>query len=276
MQIFSEKFLNIDQSEIIFQINSNGYFAFEEALTPEFIENIEKDVKKSRFHINKNQISGAYTDSQYFLTNMLACSKVFFDYCTHQKVLSVCQKFMGDFFRLKALRYYETYGNMKMAWHTDNKNSQGFDPATGLIFIVYISNVEDGEFQYIKGSHEYSKNLGINDFNENFTSNFQDKIISFKMKKGSIIIYNTHGIHRAKPANDSNFIRKSLFFQVDNNDKSEPILINTSYLNNVDDTLKMYLGFGREANNIPFPETNISTIPEQKLRNWLKNELQNK
>lgn len=266
-QVFSEKFLNIDSSEIVEAINSVGYFTCEGALSSEFLSDIENDVEINRFSINKNQISGVYSENQYFLTNMLACSKAFFDYCTHEKVLNVCQEFMGDFFRLKAHRYYETYGNMRMAWHTDSKSSKGFDPITGLIFIAYVSDVNDGEFQYIQGSHEYSRNTGINDFSESLISGLQDKIVSFKMPKGSVIVYNTHGIHRAKPVYSSDFVRKSLFFQVDSNDKSEPILVNTSYISNIDDKLKMYLGFGRDGCNVPFPQTDLSTLPQSELVN---------
>lgn len=270
MKIFSDDFIDFDVKQIVSSIKSDGYFFFENALTQEFLESIERDVKDHRFTTNKNGISGAYTESQYFLTNMLACSKAFFDYCTHQKVVDVCQQFMGEFFRLKALRYYETYGNMRMMWHTDSKNSAGFDPASGLIFIAYISDVFDGEFQYIQGSHEYSRNSGKNDFDELLiNNNSSDKIKSFKMIKGSVIIYNTHGIHRAKPTDNPNFVRKSLFFQVDGNDKSEPILVNTSYVERLDENLKMYLGFGRNGNNTPFPQTDESTIPDFELKNLI-------
>jgi len=270
--VFSDSFLEVNPFDIVSAIKSDGYFCFEKAFTEEFIENIESDVKRNRFRPNKNGISGAYTESQYFLTNMLACSKSFFDYCTDQKVLDVCQSFMGNFFRLKTLRYYETYGSMRMMWHTDSKNSLGFDPITGLIFIAYISDVYDGEFQYIQGSHEYSMNAKKNDFDEFFVKeNLQDKIKSFKMPKGSVIIYNTHGIHRAKPAENSNFVRKSLFFQVDSNDRSEPILVNTSYFNKFDEIIKMYLGFGRDGSNISFPQTDESTIPDFELSNLIVN-----
>ena len=91
------------------------------------------------------------------------------------------------------------------------------------------------------------------------------------MPKGSVIIYNTHGIHRAKPAENSNFARKSLVFQVDSNDRSEPILINTSYFNKFDEIIKMYLGFGRDGSNISFPQTDESTIPDFELSNLIVN-----
>ena len=44
---------------------------------------------------------------------------------------------------------------------------------------------------------------------------YSDSIISFKKPKGSLIVYNAYGVHRAKPSKDKSLIRKSLFFQVD-------------------------------------------------------------
>jgi len=270
--IFTEKFLNCSSKEIVNSIQTDGYFALEDALTDEFIESIEKDVSDHRFFINSNILSGAYTNSQYFLVNMLACSKTFFNYCTSNKVLDICQLLIGDLIRLKALRYYESYSSTRMQWHTDSKTSTGFAPIPGLIFIAYISDVFDGEFQYIQGSHEWSSSMMQNDFNDYFImNNCASQIKSFKMKKGSIIVYNTHGIHRAKPSDSQKFRRKSLFFQVDGNDNSEPLLVNPSYFNSLDDRLKMYLGFGRDASNTPFPHTDETTVPEFEVHRLLSN-----
>lgn len=270
--IFTKNFLNYNSKEIVESIQNDGYFAIEEALTEEFIKNIEQDVANHRFFINSNTLSGAYTNSQYFLVNMLACSKTFFDYCTSNQVLDICQLLIGDLFRLKALRYYESYSSTRMQWHTDSKTGFKFAPIPGLIFIAYISDVFDGEFQYVRGSHDWSASMMQNDFSDDLImNNYASEIKSFKMKKGSIIVYNTHGIHRAKPSESENFKRKSLFFQVDGNDNSEPLLINPSYFNSLDDKLKMYLGFGRNATNTPFPYTDETTVPESEVKKLLLN-----
>ena len=264
--VFTENFFNTNDEKIIESLSTDGYFAIEGALTEDFIGNIEKDVANHRFLTNSNILSGGYTNSQYFLVNMLACSQVFFNYCTNSKVLDICENLIGDLFRLKALRYYESYSSTRMQWHTDSKTSDGFAAIPGLIFIAYITDVFDGEFQYVRGSHEWSSSKMQNDFSEDFSP---DLVQSFKMPKGSIIIYNTHGIHRAKPSNSSDFVRKSLFFQVDGNDNSEPLLINPSFMNNFDERTRMYLGFGREASNTPFPHTDETTIPNFELKNLI-------
>lgn len=264
--VFTENFIKLKNEDIVNSLNTDGYFAVENAFTEDFISSIQNDVANHRFLTNSNTLSGGYTNSQYFLVNMLACSRAFFNYCTNSKVLDVCENLIGDLFRLKALRYYESYGNTRMQWHTDSKTSVGFAPIPGLIFIAYITDVFDGEFQYVRGSHEWSSTKMQNDFLGDFDSN---DIQSFRMPKGSVIIYNTHGIHRAKPSNSSNFVRKSLFFQVDGNDNSEPLLINPSFMTNFDERTRMYLGFGRVASNTPFPHTDETTIPNFELKNLI-------
>lgn len=264
--VFTENFIKLKNEDIVNSLNTDGYFAVENALTEDFISSIENDVANHRFLTNSNILSGGYTNSQYFLVNMLACSRAFFNYCTSPKVLDVCENLIGDLFRLKALRYYESYASTRMQWHTDSKTSVGFAPIPGLIFIAYITDVFDGEFQYVRGSHQWSSTKMQNDFYEDFNLN---DVKSFQMPKGSVIIYNTHGIHRAKPSNTSNFVRKSLFFQVDGNDNSEPLLINPSFMSNFDKRTKMYLGFGRVASNTPFPHTDETTIPNFELQNLI-------
>ena len=106
-------------------------------------------------------------------------------------------------------------------------------------------------------------------FNIRHTGFNPDDVKSFKMPKGSIIVYNTHGIHRAKPSNSSNFVRKSLFFQVDGNDNSEPLLINPSFMTEFDERIRMYLGFGRKSSNTPFPHTDETTIPDFEVQNLI-------
>ena len=262
-KIFSDKFQNIDLNDVVNQINQNGYFVFEKALTDEAVSKIIKDGTSSRLNINKNDISGVYAEKQYFFTNLLAVSSSFYDFVTSNFVLKICEKYMGESFRLSALRYYETFGKHHMQWHTDNKTDKVFANFRGLIFICYLSDVNDGQFQYIEESHKWSRERKFNDYTDDFIKkNYLSKIKNFKYPKGSVIIYNTHGLHRAKPVFKSNFIRKSIFFQIDNiTDNSEPILINTKFINKIDDKIAMFLGFGKPSNYRIFPKTSLNTLP---------------
>src|SRR5688572_19558435 len=67
-------------------------------------------------------------------------------------------------------------------------------------------------------------------------------VTNFKRAKGAVLIYDTYGIHRAKPVMNSTFVRKSLFFQVDSKmDSAEPILLNSAFIHSSDSKTMAYL-----------------------------------
>ena len=261
--IFTDSFLEVDPNDINKAIRTEGFFAFESALTQEFIESIEKDVSKCSNNINNNWVNGVYINSQYYLTHMLATSRSFFDYVMHSKVSDVCDRLLGETYRLKAFRYYETFSGSQQTWHTDNKTDKAFANIPGIILISYISDVEKGEFQYIRGSQAWSGEKAYNEYDDDFiNTNHKDNIVSFKMPKGSIIIYDTYGIHRARPVSSLGFVRKSLFVQVDNEiDSSEPILLNSRFLSELTEKQQTFLGFGKPAEYQTFPYTNYGHLP---------------
>lgn len=261
-EIFSPAFLEINPELIVRSIRTDGFFAMERALTPEFLKAIEDDVRKCSSGVNRNGISGVYVNNQYYLNQMLAISKYFYSYATSNKLLDICEALVGSSFRLKAIRYYETYAGSKQVWHTDNKIDRSHIHIPGLIAIAYVSDVERGEFQYVRGSQAWSGERSYNEYTDEFISeNLSEDVISFKMPAGSIIIYDTYGIHRANPAPGS-FIRKSLFLQVDAElNNAEPLLINPGFFDNLDDRLKAYLGFGRPGEYPIFPATSYKDLP---------------
>ena len=267
--MFKKDFLKISPIEITKKIKSSGFFYYEEALSEKFINSIKESFSSSDLSLNINYLSGVHTKTQYFNTNILAISKAFYKLCTSKLILNICSLFLeSSYFRLKAVRYYETFKNNKMRWHTDTKTSKKFSEIKGLIFIIYITDVYDGEFQYIDGSHKDSKNFKKNDFTYEEISKLysQKNIISFKGKKGSIIIYNTAGIHRANPdIKSKKSPRKSLFFQVDLSTNSETIIINPSFINPSQKEIFYYLGFGEKNTYDSFPSTTIEDLPFKKF-----------
>jgi len=267
LDLFTKEFLNLDLDNINIELKKKGYFAFSNAINSNVISNIYQDATKRKINLNNNEITGVYAEKQYFLTNLLTISKTFYDFVTSKIIFDICKKCLGDKFRLKALRYYETYGKHHMQWHTDNKTDREFAHIPGIIFIFYLSDVEDGQFQYLEGSHLWSGEKACNNYTDEFIKkNYSEKIKNFKFPSGSLIIYNTYGIHRAKPVFDKNFIRKSVFFQVDSEvENSEPIILNTEFITKVDSDLKMFLGFGKKSNYEVHPKTSINSLPLNKV-----------
>ena len=274
MTVFTKKFLDVDNSIIIKDVQEKGFFKFGDALTDEFISSVTKDVSNSGLSLNNNTVSGVYFThgNQFFLTHMLAASKAFYNYCTNSKVLNFCKNIFGNQFRLKALRYYENFGGQVMMWHTDNrlyennKKGETHTSSPGIIFLAYLSDVDDGEFQYIRGSHIWSGENKHHDYTQDYINkNFGNDVVSFKGKKGTVLIYNSWGVHRAKPSSDKTLVRKSLFFQIEKDiEHGEPVLLNSEFVSNTSEEIKMYLGFGKQADLKVYPQTNIYTMPLNK------------
>ena len=261
--VFTDAFLAHSPAAIAQEIRTNGYFVCANALSRDFVRRIALDVERNRFGFNRNLVTGVRVERQYFLTHMLAVSRAFFEYCTHTAVLDIAQSVLGQKFRLKALRYYETYGGHKMQWHTDNKTNKGFAEISGIIFIAYVSDVDDGAFQYVKGSHKWSGQHRHSDYTDEFIERgHASDVVEFRQPAGSVIIYDSYGIHRAAPVADWNFVRKSLFFQVDAHlGDGEKVLVDTQFVEHADERTKMFLGFGLPSEYGAFPDTGLNTLP---------------
>ena len=277
--MFTENFLSLDSQTVAKALAEDGVFSVPNALTPDAIAAMLADVEDNRIAFNRNGVSGAYYHQQYYMCHMLAVSRTFTQLVTHPKVFEITERVVGADYRLKALRYYETYGLHHMQWHTDNKTDRGFATIPGIIFIVYLGDVADGEFQYIRGSQAWSGEKAYNDYSDAFVEEtLSTDILSFKGEAGTLVVYDTYGIHRARPVPDPYFVRKSLFWQIDREmSKGEPLLINPEFLPAPDPKVLSYLGFGLPTEYHRFPETGIATIAPTQMREedftWLETEL---
>ena len=266
--IFNSEFINIESQKILQALKEDGIFSFKNAVNENFLNKLLTEIDNNKFSVNSNWSSGVYTEKQYYVKHLLGCSKSFYSLSTSPGIINICDNFFENDYRLKSYRYYETFFNHRMEWHTDNKLAKKvgneFKEIPGIIFIIYLNDVQDGEFQFIKGSHKISNVEAYNVYSDNqILDEFQKDLVSYKGKKGDLIIYNSYGIHRAKPAiNNKNFVRKSLFLQIDENlSSAEPSLINPSYFDKLDNKTLKYFGFGLPTESRTYPDTNIKRLP---------------
>jgi hypothetical protein len=263
MDLFSESFLSVPDGTIVKAIKTDGVFCAPAALTENFLSLICDEIARTGHGLNRNWISPVFTRDQLFLCHMFAVSRSFIKFCTHPRFFGLFDQILGSSYRLKVHRYYETYGGHHMRWHTDNRRESTFVHTPGLVVLAYISDVEDGEFQFVRRSQNWSGEKGYNDYTDQFVEqNCYKDILSLPGPRGTLIIYDSYGIHRARPVKKGKFVRKSIVFQVDGApEASEPLLINPEYIDNLDDRMKRYLGFGQPSGLILWPQTDLSTMP---------------
>jgi hypothetical protein len=267
--IFSSEFLALDPQEIVRSVDEVGYFSFAGAVQPAFLARLQSELAPHAPAMNVNDVAPVWLHEQYFFPHALACSKSYFDYVTAAPLRAICGSRFGDGFRLKCHRYYETGPGHSMEWHADNVTNEGLvTDSNGLIFILYVNDVQDGEFQLISDSYKLRKEgaWSYNYTNEFIERQFGDKVKSFRMPAGSLIIYDTYGIHRAKPIISRSFVRKSIFFQVDHSDDfAEKLMVNPAFVEHRDELLLDYLGFGKRQDYPANPRSTIHDVPFKHL-----------
>jgi len=268
--LFSDKFNSTTKNEITDIIARESFFSMERAIDPKIVDKILSEVDLFKLKLNSTEISSVHADDGYFSSNAMAKSNTLFKLLTSEKILEISTQYLGDKFRLKCHRIYSTNPITRGAWHTDNKQYGDKDKKIkGLVVIIYLNDVFDGELQAIRKSHLISDEYKYSNYDEDAINEFdKGDIASFKLPVGSIIIYDSRTIHRAKPYYSLLWRRKSLFFQIDNEiDDGEKVLINSSFVNNIDKRLFIYLGMGQK-NNMPH-EPNNNKIKNLNFKNIL-------
>tara|TARA_B100000767_G_C19755843_1_gene532912 strand:- start:753 stop:1619 length:867 start_codon:yes stop_codon:yes gene_type:complete len=253
--------MDLNIKKILNDIENKGYSTVESFFDQNSVKSILADTTKNKFKINENASTGIFYETQYYFMHLLAESQKCYDFITSKFVITLCDQYLGNKYRLHASRYYETMSGHNMKWHVDNKRGIELIDMKGLIFIVYLCDVDEGEFQYIEGSHKFDNDTP-DILSELINNKYKHLIRSLKMPIGSIVIYDARGIHRAKTFNNNNYARKSLYFQVDAIDESaEKVLVNTKFLKNINPDIEKMLGFGKKYEDSTYPKTNLNRYP---------------
>jgi hypothetical protein len=270
--MFNPDLTNISTNRIVSDLKNKGFFAFEQALTPHYVEELLQEIDFNQLLLNNNDVGVVKAQDIKFFTHCLAGSKKTYDVITSRRILDICKEYFDDNYKLTNHRVYQTSKNSHMPWHTDNNRQIGKQLSEkhnmpGLLFLFYLSDVEKNAFQYIKDSHKWSRKYSGEIYlsDSYIDSKYGEDILTFPMKKGSFILCDIHGIHRAEPFHDQNYNRTTLLFQVDqvgsnNVGHGEKNIVNTEYLENLTPEVMDYLGFGFKRDYPAFPNTSIGTM----------------
>lgn len=248
--LFSQDFLNLSADDIATEISKNSIFSKSKVVNTEIIDKIILETDLFNIKLNSLEISSVHDQDGYYMSNGLAKSKTLYDFLTSDKILDISRAYLGNSFRLKCHRVYSVSSGAKNPWHTDDKKyGKKNKNITGLVFLVYLNDVYNGEFQAVKGSHLNSSEFKYPNFDTHIIDEaFKNSILSYKMPSGSLIIFDNKTIHRAKPYLDFFWKRKSLFFQIDNDvNDGEKILLNSEFIDNFEKDKIMLLGMGKPA-----------------------------
>ena len=259
---------NLDCNQILSTLKEDGAIQLKNFLSKELVASFLNDFElPTTQNLNNNNSGLIYYNNQKFISQTLVHSKNNFDFLSSDKLQNIFESLLGSC-TLKSSRFYQTGGGGISMWHHDEKNS-GYS-SSGLILLIYLSDVlsiENGPFEYIKGTHKMSHEMQDEDFwVKNINKNHSQNIVSCFGKSGTIIIADSRIVHRAMP-HKGNYYRTSLFTQIsklEDNTYREKILLNPAYLDDevlASKRLKNFLGLGMSNTNHIFPESNIDHLP---------------
>ena len=226
---------------------------------------------------------------QRYLADTLSYGKEIIDVYTNSTLIELAETYANDQVHLSNYRIYSTYpsDDFKMWWHLDNKidtydfNNRCFVQKVvpddkGLIFIMYLSDVEDGGVQLVKGSHEWSRDYECEGF-DHMEEDFKNDVVTFNdCPKGTFVAYDYATIHRAKPYKGGK-VRTSMFGQLSPSrmPSGEPILLNVRDLPSLTDKQKQVLNFGNQPSTLNWPIGEIDEFYEKEESASIRTKLKN-
>lgn len=263
--MFSAQFTDAATPDIVDDLRRKGYYAVENAISRETADQILADVNDLRFTINENMPANVVHKGQTFANHIFSRSQTAFDIATSDRVTGVLREALGPVFRMVGKRVYETRSGFSMKFHSDTAIACA-DPMQldTVVFIFYLSDVEEGEWQIVEGSHLWGETtIGSRESDEELIARPDLKVVGFKMPKGSLVVYNGRVLHRAKPYVSDSFSRRSFFFQVNRNaETGEPIIIDAGFIRpDLSDNAKMLMGFGKLPAIPPYPRSSPDSLP---------------
>jgi hypothetical protein len=258
----------LDIKSSIEKINEDGYIDLSGLISTEMVDHINEKISlpMSQPHIN-GQRGYIGCGCQRYLADTMSYGKEIINVYTDDFLIELAETYAQDKVHLSNYRIYSTYPSedFKMWWHLDNKIDtydsekkvfvQTVVPDDkGIIFIMYLSDVEDGGVQVVKGSHKWSSDYEREDF-DHMENEFSNDIVTFNnCPKGTFVAYDYGLIHRAKPYNGGK-VRTSMFGQLSPSrmPTGEPILLNSRDLLDLTSKQQQVLNFGQKATTLNWP-----------------------
>ncbi len=270
--------INFEIKSLLSDLEVNGYVNLTGLINSQVIETINNKIEYAMSQPHANGQRGYIKDGcQKYLADTISYGREIIDVYTNPTLIELAEEYAKDFVHLSNYRIYSTLPSkdFKMWWHLDNKIDtfdyknkvfvQNITPNNkGLIFLMYLSDVDDGGVQLVRGSHIWSKNYQTEGF-DHMEDEFRSEIVTFNNSpKGTFIAYDYALIHRAKPYTGGQ-VRTSMFGQLSPSTipTGEPILLNTRDIPYLTDKQKQVLNFGKNPSTLNWPIGQIDAFNEK-------------
>ena len=255
-----QKMHDIKINKILDEIHELGFITIEKFVSHErlksFMPEVYRRFKRQSFN---GTVGYVQFNKQKYLQWTLAVHPEILRLYLDPLIIECCERYIGNPVHLQDYRIYQNQGGLRMRWHVDNKQtlsdgSSQMLPIKGLIALIYLEDVNHGPFEFVAKSHHWAWKEN-REFWDKYYPDFKKDIVTFNSKpEGTLILYDYRGIHRAQPHNNSQ-PRTTLFAQYSGSGQptGEPIILDTSSLDNLSFKEQQILRFGKPASAPTWP-----------------------
>lgn len=266
--IFSRSFLDAEPRAVAATLAAQGYWVCDGAIERDFAAALDRELGGRELALNVNDVGPVRYHHQTYFTHALAASRGFFDLVTHRKLREICRARLGEAFRLKCQRYYQSGLHHELTWHTDDKTPEGVRTGVaGLGVVMYLADTFAGELQVLARSNAWTGATGRTEFSDaEIEAAHAADVVTVSRPAGALIVFDSSTLHRTRPITARGFVRKSVFIQVDADlAHSEKMIVDTQYLDPRDPELLRYLGVGMPSGYPSMPPSGLATLTDADL-----------
>jgi hypothetical protein len=236
---------------------------------PELMSNQElgdmRAVFESRLkHLRWSDVDGYERTELYrhMVQDVLTLHQGFVDIGLHPLVKDVLNRYIGTRYELCEAKGWKSlatksdfHGWHGDAWYDQTRVTDRIPREVKLAF--YLTDVETGFFQYIKGSHRKHAPRGVR--TQEVADTPPSQVFEAKGKAGTAFLFDTSGIHRqSAPILEErlacfyNYHDPDVALQKEDLDyyRYHPLLLNAAFLGNLSKEDERILGFGNKTNYI--------------------------
>jgi hypothetical protein len=236
------------------------------ALLPDFLSDEQLLGMRSAFDsrlqcLRWNDVDGYEKTERHrrMVQDVLVLDQGFVDAALHPVLKEVMRQYLGDAYELVEAKGWESLPTRRdfHGWHGDAWYDQGQVKhiPREVKLGIYLSDVNSGFFQYVKGSHRKQHPRTVR--NEELKSIPPSRVIDVRGRAGSGFLFDTSGIHRQsvpilerRYAVFLNYHDPTVPLQRDNIDnyRYHPLVLNAAFLGHLSEEDMRVLGFGNKQN----------------------------
>jgi len=198
---------------------------------------------------------------RHMLQDVLTLDKGFVDLALHPRVIGTLNGYLGAGFRLTEAKGWKSLATRQYfhGWHGDAWYDQDAlrEIPREVKLAFYLTDVESGEFQYVRGSHRQQHPRNVSD--AWVQSLDLSRLERLSGPAGSAFLFDTSGVHRqATPILED---RQAIFYAYHDPavplqaedvayHRYHPLLLNAAFLGNLSEEDRHILGFGDKSHYI--------------------------